>query len=123
MSFSFNAAAEPMSAKDWCRSMLGDTQSATAVLSDEQILGALAAAGGDERRAIALPELAAMAVAAIVREPVKIVGPDLTIDLSDRLVALKPLADQWHAQQVVARQAGTQASRTPSTAAPIRPTW
>jgi hypothetical protein len=120
MTFSFDPTTTPLSDVHWARAMVGDTQEATALLSDELIGDTLSRYTS---RAEALPEVAAMCMAEIVREPVRVIAPDVTADYTDRLAALKPLADQWYARQERDQAGGTAAPQRTSTAARVRPVW
>lgn len=120
MSFSFDSTTTPLSDVHWVRAMVGDTQEATALLSDELIEDTLSRYTS---RADALPEVAAMCMAEIVREPVRVIAPDVTADYTDRLAALKPLADQWYAQQQRDQAEAVAAPQRTSTSARVRSVW
>jgi len=91
---------------DWIRAALGDTDPDTALLSDQQIEAVLIseqAQGGNRDTATFL--LASQAVAAIVREPVRLSAAGEEHDYSQRLVVLQPLAEMW--RMIQGRRTGT----------------
>jgi hypothetical protein len=110
--------------RDWLRADLGDTDEATAILSDAQIAAVLAAEGGDRHAAKLC--LAAQCVAAIVRDPIKVDAAGEVTDYSDRLKALEPLAAQWRvleAQRAAAATVTPSQARQTSVSVRARGTW
>lgn len=113
---------------DWVRADLGDTDQATAILSDEQINAVLAAELGreDGSRQTATWRLAAQAQAVIAREPVKLDAAGESHDYSQRLTTLAPLASAWRALEA-ARQAEGEAAaaarRQPTVSVPAEASW
>jgi hypothetical protein len=126
MSFTFDPALS--TARDWLRADLGDTETATALLSDEQIAAVLAAelACADGSRHTAKLCLAAQCVAVIVRDPIKVDAAGAVTDSSDRLKALEPLAAQWRlieAQRAAATTVAPSQARPTSTSVRVRGVW
>lgn len=91
MTFTFDPSL--LTQRDWVRADLGDTDAATALLSDEQIAAVLAAESGNRHAAKLC--LAAQCEAFIVREPVKLDAAGAVYDYSQRLQSLAPLAAAW----------------------------
>ena len=119
MSFSFNASLT--TDLDWIRAELGDTDSAMAVLSDEQIAAVLTAESNV--RYPALLCCAAQSVALIAKEPVKVDAAGAVYDFSQRLTALTPLATAWRA--TLANRAGGDGTQTrqPTTNVTAKAAW
>lgn len=125
MAFTFDSTLS--TDRDWIRADLGDTDSAVALVSDEQIAAVLAAettAGGNRQTATWC--LAAQMVASIVREPVKLDAAGASYDYSQRLTALQPLAAQWRAleaERLAAADEPVRTARQPSASVKAQGTW
>lgn len=126
MTATFNPALS--TDRDWIRADLGDTEPATALLSDAQIDAVLAAelAMADGSRQTATWRCAAQAVAVIAREPVKLDAAGEVHDYSQRLAALAPLAAAWRtldAARTAAAQATPATPRQPSASVTGKAVW
>lgn len=107
--------------RDWIRADLGDTDEATALLSDEQIAAVLSAEGGSRHQAKLC--LAAQMEAWIAQQPVRInVTTGESYDLSQRLVPLSPLAAAWRALEAARAAAAEATAEIPRAAASVRAT-
>ena len=110
--------------RDWLRAQLGDTAvvpEAAALQSDELIDAVLGAASD---RTAALVSLAEMALAAIARQPVKVAGPELSVDYTGRAETIKYLLGRYATrQQTPTTPAPTTTMQATSTMVPTKARW
>jgi hypothetical protein len=123
MSATFNPALP--TDRDWVRADLGDTDPATAILSDAQINAVLAAelALPDGSRQTATWRCAAQAVAVIARDPVKLDAAGEQHDYSQRLAALLPLAAAWRTLEAERIAEAGATRRQPTVSVTGRAVW
>ena len=123
MTFSFNPALP--ADLDWIRADLGDTESTTALLSNEQITAVLTAeqALADGSRQTATWRLAAQALAVLTREPVKLDAAGAMHDYTERLKALAPLANAWRTVEAERLAAARTTPTAQTVSVRARPRW